>query len=253
MKSITQITTPLTEADSQTPQIDAAAANRAIAALGRACRTKGRIWSLKAFWYIWRRAGRKTAAMVMVLCMVTSASAMSMFRPETKNIDTAKAAAQINADSGVNVTRSAMEQPPIHVNASHGGNVSLAVLPNISTASVSNNTSTAAANVADDATSRESAFTAGQKMMFWAIGAAMLIALIAGVVWWFKRQFPAISAAVDSMVEVADAAAAKKIQAWRVEMAKATTPEGKQYAAAVIADLEAQRGIVATERSKLTI
>ena len=177
------------------------------------------------------------------LCGCEPVFAMGMFRPQTKNIDTSKAIAEINADTSVNATKQAMEQPPVAVNASGSNNkVDVQVMPNTSSINTKTGVSSGGSNHQLANSDDSSAFTIGQKMIFFAIGLGMLIAIVV-VVWRaFKKADPSMAASLIGLAQVADTAGATAINNLRLKLAAEQNPVAQQAYLSAIAEIEAARG-----------
>ena len=191
--------------------------------------------------------GRRLIATAAILALTTHGWAMGLFRPTSQNRDAARALSEINADNGVNVTKAATEQPPISLsaNGARDNEINVTVTPNqsqIRTASTTrggaNQTRT---NNVDDSVS----FTAGQKLVFLAMGLFSLGAV--GVIGWrlFKTADPQAAAALAGLAGVADLAAASAINRLRLKLAAEVNPTAQLAYSNAIAEIEAARGKVA--------
>ena len=194
-----------------------------------------------------KRAIGATLVIIATLVHIPAASAMGLFRPATQNHDASKALAEINQDNGVNVTKAATEQPPVSVtaNGARDNEINVTVTPNKSQVTTATTTRGGADQTRTVNTDDSVTFTLGQKLLFLAIGAGALGALI---VWgWrlFKAAEPATAAALSGLASVADTAAATAINRLRLTMAAELNPQAKLAYTNAIAEIEAARGKVA--------
>lgn len=170
-------------------------------------------------------------------------AAMGLFRPQVKNVDTSKAVAEINADTSVNATKQAMEQPPVAINASGSNNkVDVSVLPNQSRTTTKTGMSAGSSNHQADNSDDSTLFTAGQRLLLLALG-LLAMGVVVLLAWgYFKRANPAIAAALSGLASVADTAGAVAINNLRLKLAATTTPEAREAYQHAIAEIEAARG-----------
>lgn len=196
-----------------------------------------------------------TAVLIIGITLISAGCvSKGLLTPENRSTENAKAVATIASDTNVKVVRQATSLPPIAATMSGSNNIlSISVPVSTNTATVTTSADTNSRSSESGSTDNSTKFTAGQKLLLLAIGIGAICLVVGIIIWYFKRQFPAIGAAIDGLASAVDGFAAKEIQSLRVKMAGALNADAKAAYSEAITSLESTRGVTATERSKLSI